>query len=117
AISFGPRPQTAEGSRNRGIHRPASRPDDPAYAGARARPARLQDLQRLLVLRPADGGGAAPRPARRAAALPSRLGHQQRATAKPLGKGREGGILSVRKNAGATVSRTGLILRLGSLSS
>ena len=69
----------------------------------------LQDLQRLLVLRPADGGGAAPRPARRAAALPSRLGHQQRGAANRLGEGREGEFLSVRKNAGATVCRTGLI--------
>ena len=47
------------GVRHRGIHRSGSQSDDSAHAGPRARPACLQNLQRLLVLRPADGGGAA----------------------------------------------------------
>ncbi len=68
----------------------------------------LQDLQRLLVLRPADGGGTPPRSARRAAALPPRLGHQHHGAASSLGAGREGKVLSVRKNAGATAGRRGL---------
>ena len=38
-VSLGPRAQAAEGSRHRGIHRPAAQSDDPAHAGARARPA------------------------------------------------------------------------------
>src|SRR4030095_14254012 len=80
--------------------------DDPAYGRARARPARLQDLQRLLVLRPADRRGTSPRPARRAAAVPARLGHQQRRAANRLGQRREDDFLSVRKNAGAAVRRT-----------
>src|SRR5207249_1673172 len=63
----------------------------------------------LLVLRLADGRGAAPGPARRASALPSQLGHRQRGAASRLGEGREDGFLSVRKDAGAGVERAGLI--------
>src|SRR6185295_3597646 len=74
----------------RKIHRRGSQSDDPAHAGARARPPNLQGLQRLLVLRPADSRGTEPRPARSAKALPSRLGHQQRAAAHSLGEGRQG---------------------------
>src|SRR4029453_2559455 len=69
----------------------------------------LQGLQRVLVLRPADGGGTAPRSARGVAALPSRLGHQHRAAAGGVGEGRQGGLLSVRKNAGAGVRGAGLM--------
>ena len=43
-----------EGPRHRRVHRPGAQPDDPAHDRAGARPCRLQDLQRLLVLRPAD---------------------------------------------------------------
>src|SRR5437762_6546718 len=53
-------------------------------------------------------GRAAPRPARRAQALPSRLGHRERGTASGLGEGREDGLFSVRKDAGAGVERAGL---------
>ena len=42
-------------------------------------------------------------------ALPSRLGHRQRGAASGLGEGGEDGFLSVRKDAGAGVERTGLI--------
>ena len=71
---------------------PDHNPMIPHTAGARARPACLQDLQRLLVLRPADRGGAAPRPARRAAAVPARLGHQQRGAADSVGERRQGEV-------------------------
>ena len=51
-----------------------AQPDGAAHPGARAGAARLQHLQRLLVLRPADRRGAAPRPPGGAAALPPGLG-------------------------------------------
>ena len=85
-VSLGPRAQAAEGSRHRGIHRPGSQSDDPSHAGARARPACLQDLQRLLVLRPADGGGAAPRPARRAASAAVPIGTSAARSSEPPGR-------------------------------
>lgn len=46
----------------------------------------LQDLQRLLVLSPADGRGAAPRLAC-AAAVPAGLGHQQHGAAAAWANG------------------------------
>src|SRR5262249_12714551 len=48
----------------------------------------------------ADGGGAAPRPARGARALPSRLGHRQRRDARRVGKGRQVTLLALRKEPG-----------------
>jgi hypothetical protein len=52
-VSVRPRPQSAEGSRHRGIHGSQPQPDYPSYARARVGPARPQDLQRLLVCRAA----------------------------------------------------------------
>ena len=50
-----PRADRAAGPWHQGVHRPRQRPDDPAHAGAQARPGRAQHLQRLLVLGPAVG--------------------------------------------------------------
>ena len=56
------------------------------------------------------GRRAAPRLARRAAALPSRLGHQQRKSANSMGNRREGEFLPVRKDARAGIRRTGMMM-------
>src|SRR5262249_45275024 len=53
--------------------------------------------------------GAASRSARRAAALPARLGHQQPRAAGRLGEGREDGLLPLWKDAGPGAGGGGLM--------
>ena len=49
-------------------------------------PVCLHDLQRLLVFRPDDRRGSAPRLTCRSATVPTRLGHQQHASASCVGQ-------------------------------
>ena len=58
-----------------GIHGSAPQSDDPARDCARAWSRHSQDLQRLLVPRPAHNGGSPPGPARCHQEMPAGLGH------------------------------------------
>jgi len=57
----------------------------------------IQDLQRLLVLRPADNGGSPPRPPCRWQEMPAGLGHHNARTDGGVAAGSQGTLLSVRQ--------------------
>src|SRR5262249_24533915 len=102
-----PGEEDPEGPRHRRGHRSGPQPDDPPHPGPGAGVARVQRLQRLLVLRPAHGGGAAARPACRAPAPSAGLG-SLRPGAPCGGGGRgQGPLLSVREVVGRGVRGTG----------
>jgi hypothetical protein len=56
-----------------------------------------RSLERLLVLRPAHGGGTAAGPLQHAAAVAAGMGHQQRGAADSLAERRGSEVLSVRE--------------------
>ena len=98
-------PQDPEGPRHPGVHRPAPRPYDPAYARAGAGPRDPQRLQRLLVLGPAFGRRPAARPARGHAQDPSGLGSRRPRPARGLGRRRQAAVLSATRLRRATGGR------------
>src|SRR4051794_21156999 len=110
AVPLGSRTHHPEGSRHRGVHRPATQRDDPAHARPRAWPEGPHDLQRLLVLRPANGRGAAARPAPRPAALPPRLGYRPSRSTSGVGSRGQSGVPPVRCDASAGHRGRGLTM-------
>src|SRR5437660_5965218 len=83
-------------------------PHDPAHARARAGSDRFQDLHGLLVLRPPDGGRAAPGLACRPQELPTRLGHRHTRAEGRVARGQEGALLPLREELRANARRAGL---------
>jgi hypothetical protein len=69
-----------KGSRHRRIHRSAAQSNDSARDCPRARSGRLQDLQRLLVLRPAHSRRSPPGPTCGYQEMPAGLGHHNART-------------------------------------
>ena len=88
ALPLRSRSDRAAGPRHPGVHRPRERPDDPPHAGAQARSGDPPDLQRLLVLGAAVGGGSLARPARSVEPDPPRLGPRARRGFGSGGSGR-----------------------------
>ncbi len=86
-----------KGSRHRRVHGSGAQSDDPAHHRARARADRIQDLQRILVLRPSDDRGASARPAGRFEEMPSGLGHHGSGNEDGLGTRRKESLLSLRE--------------------
>src|SRR5262249_46451874 len=69
---------------------------------------RLQDIQRLLVLRPAHGGRAPPGPPCRYQEMPAGLGHHHARTQSGVAGRPEGTLLSVWQDIPADDRRAGL---------
>ena len=77
AIPFRRGADSPEGSGHRGVHGSRQQSDDPAYDRAGAGADRLQDLQRILVLRTANGRRSSPGSARRCPRSAARTGTSQ----------------------------------------
>ena len=96
----------AKRPRHRRVHRSPAQSDDPARRRSRTRPRHLQDLLRLLVLRPSYKRRAAPGSARGPEKVPPRLGHHHPRPKSRLGPRRKTPLLPLRQTLRQSLQRT-----------
>ncbi len=100
--------QGAERPRYRRIHGSDEQSDDPAQYRPGAGAHRIQHLQWLLVLWPANNRRASTRPAVSLEEMPPGLGHHRSRDEIRLGTGRERSLLSLRQELREGVWRAGV---------